>query len=378
MNLNKTFSKRVLKISLAIAIITMIVAQQTGQQQGGQMGQMGPPGGSQQGGQMGGQSGNGSSSNSSVCGTTKEAKKLSYSTTSDDDKGSATGYPGGYFQMNTDNCPQYDWTSQSTPNKALVFNKTIKLPLKPKLSTQKIYVGIKGANGATNSSPVMGSIGVSVNGIAIYGNANAQMQDAYITEAKTFDKCGGHPQMQGEYHYHEETPAGCANTDVAGQHSKLFGIMFDGIPIYGSLGDNGVAPTDLDECGGHVDKTNNFYHYHLPANMAFPYTLSCLKGCIYDAQGNNALSKFKQTYATCTQDSKQYDYSSLYNKISSDVIQYSGSSSTSAGTTTSTQVSTPNSFLPPSTPTTSDKINNITNKPTLTKLKSLISNLPTA
>lgn len=29
--------------------------------------------------------------------------------------------------------------------------------------------------------------------------------------------------------------------------------MADGIPLFGEYGDNGVAPKDLDVCGGHVD-----------------------------------------------------------------------------------------------------------------------------
>lgn len=49
---------------------------------------------------------------------------------------------------------------------------------------------------------------------------------------------------------------------------------------YGSLGDGGVAPADLDECNGHRDTTNPFYHYHAAANMAYPYLVNCLRGCL--------------------------------------------------------------------------------------------------
>jgi len=41
--------------------------------------------------------------------------------------------------------------------------------------------------------------------------------------------------------------------------------MIDGIPLFGPYGDNGVIPSDLDECGGHVDNTYPWYHYHLPS-----------------------------------------------------------------------------------------------------------------
>lgn len=37
-------------------------------------------------------------------------------------------------------------------------------------------------------------------------------------------------------------------------------------------GDGGKAPTDLDVCGGHVDKTHRFYHYHVQPSLKSPYT----------------------------------------------------------------------------------------------------------
>ena len=68
--------------------------------------------------------------------------------------------------------------------------------------------------------------------------------------------------------------------DTAGKHSPLYGIMLDSIPIYGAYGDNGVAPADLDECGGHTDATYSFYHYHVTANLAPPYITRCFRGCM--------------------------------------------------------------------------------------------------
>jgi len=87
--------------------------------------------------------------------------------------------------------------------------------------------------------------------------------------------------------------------------------MADGIPLYGEYGDKGINPTDLDECGGHVDATHPFYHYHTPKNYSYPYTLYCLRGCIYNTNGNNELSSYLKTNSTCTANATQYDYSSL-------------------------------------------------------------------
>ena len=72
--------------------------------------------------------------------------------------------------------------------------------------------------------------------------------------------------------------------DTAGQHSPLFAVMADGIPLFGPLGDNGsiltlgtslspsTSATTLDVCGGHVDTTYPYYHYHLPYSAAGNYS----------------------------------------------------------------------------------------------------------
>lgn len=226
-------------------------------------------------------------------------------------------FPGGYVKITTDGCPGYDWTSQTTPNKARKINKQVYLPIEPKLAKNPIYVGIKNKDGSKNTNPSKGPIGIAINGVSIYGNADAMNEDAFINEGKTFDQCGGHPQEMGEYHYHEEPPQGCVFKDTAGQHSPLFGFMYDGIPIFGQLGDDGKYPTDFDECGGHVDKTYPFYHYHLPKGGAFPYVVSCLKGCIYDANSNMFMmvNGYVKTMNTCELDSKQYNYSETYKRI---------------------------------------------------------------
>jgi hypothetical protein len=87
--------------------------------------------------------------------------------------------------------------------------------------------------------------------------------------------------------------------------------MADGIPIYGPKGDGGVAPTDLDECGGHTDATNPFYHYHVTDAYKSPYVVKCLVGCVFHNFGNPNLNNYVKTSATCQRAATQYDYSSL-------------------------------------------------------------------
>ena len=51
-----------------------------------------------------------------------------------------------------------------------------------------------GADGATQPAQIVfGAIGITTNGIEIYGNADAAGRNAYNYEAVSFDTCGGHP-----------------------------------------------------------------------------------------------------------------------------------------------------------------------------------------
>lgn len=189
---------------------------------------------------------------------------------------------------------------------------------------------------------------MAINGVPLYGNADAANRDAYVFEGPTFDQCRGHasPSASGDsrkgiYHYHTNPAPGCVYTDVSGLHSPLFGIMFDGVPIYGKYGDNGILPTNLDECNGHVDTTCPFYHYHVTSNLTYPYLTNCLKGCLngttaisdqfvpmtMDKNGNmiRDISQNpmppppqKPNILACNPQSKQYDYSPLKTQVLAD------------------------------------------------------------
>lgn len=220
--------------------------------------------------------------------------------------------------MTATSCPPYDWSGQSTGNKATYQNQTWTFRRVPVLSKTPLYIGLKGAKGATNPSPVMGAIGVTVNGVQIFNNADALRRDAYLNEGDTFDACGGHASPGGAYHFHtDQLKAGCVYAaDKKGKHSALFGVMADSIPIYGPRGDGGKAPTDLDVCGGHVDKTHRFYHYHVQPSLKSPYTITCLRGCVFNDNGNMGLKSHVVTAATCKKAAKQYTYAGFNPKFS--------------------------------------------------------------
>ena len=111
----------------------------------------------------------------------------------------------------------------------------------------------------------LGAIGVASNGVVFFNpsagaggnpptgfNWNAHFEDAVVDFGD--DSCGGHPEVTGQYHYHDTDFLQCwkANSVMAGYndyygssqyngdnlrhpdgHSKMVGIAFDGFPVYG-------------------------------------------------------------------------------------------------------------------------------------------------
>lgn len=117
------------------------------------------------------------------------------------------------------------------------------------------------------------SIGIGVNGLAIFNNAAAP-PDTLSVEAATFDDQEGHPQNTGLYHHHSQyingdgTAGGLAsvNLTTAGS-SQLIGVALDGYAIYGQYcGGQGATASGLDSLHGHTTTTPEFstptYHYH--------------------------------------------------------------------------------------------------------------------
>ncbi|KXZ46532.1 hypothetical protein GPECTOR_43g969 [Gonium pectorale] len=212
-------------------------------------------------------------------------------------------------------CPQYDPYNQTTGNTPTFQNMTVTYRRTPVLAASVVYMARVAANNTTNAanSVALGPIGFAVNGVAIYNDADALLRDAYIYEGATFDGCRGHASPGGSYHYHSEPGPGCVYNDTAGRHSPLFGVMLDNIPIYGALGDGGVPPTDLDDCGGHSDATYPFYHYHVTYNMTPPYVIKCYRGCVFSSSGNPAFAGHTVTDQTCVKAAVQSNYTSFTN-----------------------------------------------------------------
>ena len=148
------------------------------------------------------------------------------------------------------------------------------------INTQVISVKIPSSpTVAATPTCIRGEVGIVLTGAALFDGFDAGGRDAVAWEAQ--DTCGGHPQMDGAYHYHNLTK--CISDPGTGQ-SNLLGYAYDGFGIYGNRGPNGKAMTnaDLDACHGTTSpvmwdgKLVTMYHY--VATKEFPYTVGCFKG----------------------------------------------------------------------------------------------------
>jgi hypothetical protein len=171
-------------------------------------------------------------------------------------------YPTGVFPIGiTDPAYEYD----RNPNSIKAQNISYSLPTEPTVAV------------APSCVP-MGAIGVALNGVAIYNALDDGGRDAVAHEVQ--DSCNGHPQKDGQYHYHG--PSSCI--DGFDKPNTLVGYALDGFGIYSKYDATGKEYTnaDLDACHGVVSnikwngKDVDMYHYVLTEE--YPYTLGCFKG----------------------------------------------------------------------------------------------------
>ncbi len=154
-------------------------------------------------------------------------------------------YLSNYFPASSPCHEAYTGAIQN-PNDIVAQNDVIEFPLSPNTSSQAMMGG---------------TVGLALNGVAIFDNQAGPGDDIY-QEAKTFDRCGGHPQMNGVYHYHGEPYA------ISDDDDAFIGVLRDGYPVYGRKDPDGSVPTNLDADGGHTGVTVDspsapVYHYHL-------------------------------------------------------------------------------------------------------------------
>lgn len=151
------------------------------------------------------------------------------------------------------------------PNPIRPQNILLHLPLHPEVA-------------AKASCVPMGMIGFTTDGVAIYNAVDNGGADAVAHEVQ--DHCNGHPQHDGQYHYHGPSP--CMPNEKT---SGLVGYALDGFGIYGMRDRTTgriVHDSDLDACHGTTSpvlwngRIVDIYHYVL--TQEYPYTVGCFRG----------------------------------------------------------------------------------------------------
>ena len=114
-----------------------------------------------------------------------------------------------------------------------------------------------------------------MNGVAIFDALDGENRDAVAHEIQ--DRCQGHPQRTGVYHYH--SIPNCVTRRVKGGGAKVVGWMIDGYPI---VSEKGVTSADLDACHGRTSRITLFGRrvrtYHYDATAEYLYTAGCFRG----------------------------------------------------------------------------------------------------
>lgn len=142
------------------------------------------------------------------------------------------------------------------PNRIAETDVTFKIPLNPVVASN-------------HQATPMGPIGISINGVPFF-NQYAAGGSPLTNEINSMDQYNGHPQQQGQYHYHLEP---LYLTASKGKEA-LLGFLLDGFPVYGPV-ENGktITNADLDVYHGHTaaiaDYPSGIYHYHI--TTADPY-----------------------------------------------------------------------------------------------------------
>jgi hypothetical protein len=134
-------------------------------------------------------------------------------------------------------------------------------------------------NPVYNSTPnCMGmEVGVMATGVPLFNGFDAGLRDAPAHEAQ--DHCDGHPQMNGQYHYHNLSS--CLRSKKV---TDVVGYALDGFPITGPYVDNKkyLTTDDLDVCHGITspiyEKGKLVTKYHYVLTHDFPYSVSCFRG----------------------------------------------------------------------------------------------------
>lgn len=163
-----------------------------------------------------------------------------------------------YVQADSDGQPDYA-SNYFPPTNACYAAYTPAFPDPNQIAAQGLSFHLPLAPTTAGATMGLGPVGVAIDGVPIFDNQAAPGDDIF-TEAKSFDRCGGHPAQGGVYHFHGEPYA------ISDDDARLIGVLRDGYFVYGRRDSDGTLPA-LDAHGGHVaataDSAEPVYHYHL-------------------------------------------------------------------------------------------------------------------
>jgi hypothetical protein len=166
--------------------------------------------------------------------------------------------------------PNYGFGEDGNPNYIQEQDDTYYIPLNPTPNPRRFVTTLNNSNHALP----MGPIGIAVNGIVFFNPFDMGNQDA----TNLMDLCCGHPNQDGQYHYHKYPI--CINSPWADNGtgpSPLIGWAFDGYPIYGPYQSTDVmakdvkGPDALNDFNIHYDKDRG-WHYNVTPGK-FPYLI---------------------------------------------------------------------------------------------------------
>ena len=103
------------------------------------------------------------------------------------------------------------------PNSPTAYTKTYTFTTPTTLSDSAVQCLLQGA------------IAIAENGVLIYNPTTSSGGNAYTDEE--MDCNGGHPDPNGNYHYHSLPDNGVVY-DSSNPASQFIGVAFDGLPIY--------------------------------------------------------------------------------------------------------------------------------------------------
>ncbi|OQW44426.1 MAG: hypothetical protein A4S16_03845 [Proteobacteria bacterium SG_bin6] len=174
--------------------------------------------------------------------------------------GLPVGTPTGRFPITPDDPA---WRYDTNPNAIRAQQIDLAIPLDPQPAPRPGCLP-------------MGMIGVSLSGVPFYNALDEAGRDAAAHEIQ--DKCDGHPQQQGQYHYHSGSAC------LAGRESNsVVGWALDGYPILGTRDASGrvLWSADLDACHGRAETVvaaGRRYRYAYRLTPDYPYVLGCFAG----------------------------------------------------------------------------------------------------